>query len=48
MRLRDPAEALAAGARAFLLKGDPHQIDLGLKVILTGKLYVSEGLSDVI
>ena len=48
---RSPAyvrEALAAGALGFMLKGDPHEIDLGVEAILAGKRYVSEGLTDLI
>ena len=37
-------QALAAGAQAYLLKGDPGEIERGIDAIVAGKPYLSEGL----
>ncbi len=37
-------QALAAGAQAYVLKGDPAEIERGIDAIVAGKLYLSEGL----
>lgn len=39
-------EALAAGALAYMLKGDPIEIERGLSAIMRGERYVSRALSD--
>lgn len=39
-------EALAAGALAYMLKGDPIEIERGLDAILSGNRYVSRSLGD--
>lgn len=38
------AKALAAGANAYLLKGDPVEIERGIKAMLAGNRYLSEEL----
>src|SRR5262245_47476892 len=38
------AEAMAAGAKGYLLKGDPHEIERGIHAIFKGERYVSSGL----
>jgi len=46
---RSPAyvrQALEVGAHGYLLKGDPMEIERGLKAILAGKRYVSPDLRD--
>jgi DNA-binding NarL/FixJ family response regulator len=37
-------QAFAAGAKAYMLKGDPLEIDRGLEAIAAGQRYVSNGL----
>jgi DNA-binding NarL/FixJ family response regulator len=39
-------KAFAAGAQAYMLKGDPLEIDRGLSAMLAGRRYVSTGLED--
>ena len=38
------AKALAAGANAYLLKGDPVEIERGISAMLAGNRYLSEEL----
>ena len=38
------AKALAAGANAYLLKGDPFEIERGIKAMLAGNRYLSDEL----
>jgi len=38
------AEALAAGARGYLLKGDPEDLLTGLRRIARGEMYVTSSL----
>ena len=38
--------ALAAGARGYVLKGDPIEIEAALNAILSGERYVSRDLLD--
>jgi DNA-binding NarL/FixJ family response regulator len=37
-------QVFAAGARAYMLKGDPVEIDRGLEAMAAGERYVSKGL----
>lgn len=37
-------QALAAGANGYLLKGDPVEIERGVRAILAGERYVSQGI----
>lgn len=37
-------QALAAGAQAYLLKGDPEEIERGIEAIVAGESYLSPGL----
>lgn len=39
-------KALAAGANGYLLKGDPLEIERGMRAILAGERYVSKSLDD--
>jgi DNA-binding NarL/FixJ family response regulator len=39
-------EALDAGAEGYLLKGDPFEIERGLRAILQGDRYVSRSLTE--
>jgi DNA-binding NarL/FixJ family response regulator len=41
------AQAFDAGAKAYLLKGDPLEIDRGLDAILAGRSYVSTDIDGV-
>lgn len=38
--------ALAAGANGYLLKGDPVEIERGMRAILAGERYVSRSLEE--
>ena len=40
------SRALAAGALAYMLKGDPHEIERGLQAILIGEPYVSRSVRE--
>lgn len=40
-------QALAAGAHAYLLKGDPLEIERGIDAMLAGERYLSEGLGQL-
>jgi DNA-binding NarL/FixJ family response regulator len=39
-------KAFAAGASAYMLKGDPAEIERGLTAMLAGRRYVSQGMED--
>lgn len=39
-------KAFAAGASAYMLKGDPAEIERGLQAMLAGRTYVSEGAEE--
>lgn len=36
--------AIKAGARGFVVKGDPYEIELDIRNVLTGKAYISPQL----
>lgn len=36
--------ALEAGARGYILKGDPYEIEGAIRQVLRGEIYLSEGL----
>lgn len=38
-------QALSAGARGYLLKGDPLEIERGIDAVVKGECYVSPGLA---
>jgi DNA-binding NarL/FixJ family response regulator len=39
-------QALSAGARAYLLKGDPLEIERGIEAVMNGDSYISPELRD--
>jgi DNA-binding NarL/FixJ family response regulator len=39
-------QALAAGANAYLLKGDPVEIERGVRAILAGECYISGSIEE--
>lgn len=40
-------QAMAAGANAYILKGDAGEIERGLDAMLAGRTYVSQGVDGV-